>query len=287
MKILRDVAAPAKLNLFLHIVGRRSDGYHLIQSAFMLLNWCDWLHFEKTQSSAIEREDLTMILPRDDLVMKAARSLQQAASVGCGAHIAIEKRLPAQAGLGGGSSDAASTLLALNRLWDINWPIHKLIELGVMLGADVPFFLAGQHAWVEGIGEHLTPVELPKATFVILKPNQGLSTPAIFSDAGLERSCKTVTISDFAADPYDFGRNVLQPVAERLCPSVSEALNWLRLRGLHPRMTGSGSAVFALLPESDAFCNSLAKASLPEGWQLKVCSNLESHPLLGWASSDS
>ena len=240
MKSLHHVPAPAKLNLFLHITGRRPDGYHLLQSAFMLLDWCDVLHFDLTRSGQIEREDLTQPLPADDLIVRAARLLQQAGGVNLGAHVAIDKQLPAMAGMGGGSSDAATTLLALNRLWGLNWSRQRLAQLGLQLGADVPFFLLGRHAWVEGIGEQLTPLELPPQRFVVVKPETGLSTAAIFGDPGLERAHKSVTMADFVAQPYGFGQNDLQQVAERLCPDVLAALDWLRALGLKPRMTGSG-----------------------------------------------
>ena len=176
MQSLHDVLAPAKLNLFLHITGRRDDGYHLLQSVFMLIDWCDTLHFDRLDGGSIEREDLTVTLPEDDLVMRAARSLQQASGTHWGAHIAIEKQIPAQAGMGGGSSDAATTLLALNRLWGLNWPLSKLLPLGLSLGADVPFFLFGHNGWVEGIGEKIQAIPLPPARFAVLKPHAGVET---------------------------------------------------------------------------------------------------------------
>ncbi len=278
MTTLTDIPAPAKLNLFLHITGRRDDGYHLLQSVFMLIDWCDVLHFERRDRSTLTREDLTTPLPAQDLVLRAAQALQQASGTSFGAHIAIEKRLPAQAGMGGGSSDAATTLLALNRLWGLNWPLSRLLPLGLALGADVPFFLLGHNAWVEGIGEKMQPITLPLGHFAIIKPQEGLETVRIFRDPGLERDCKTATISDFAAMPFGFGRNVLQPVAQRCCPAVTDALDWLSAQGLQPRMTGSGSAVFAPCPSGWVL------SELPAGWQGKVCSNLEKHPLAGWAS---
>ena len=280
MQSLLDVPAPAKLNLFLHITGRRDDGYHLLQSAFMLIDWCDTLHFECLARDHLEREDLTLPLPSNDLVLRAARLLKEASGCPLGAHIAIEKRLPSEAGMGGGSSDAASTLLALNRLWGLKWPLQRLQALGLQLGADVPFFLSGQHAWVEGIGEKIQPLSLPESAWAVLKPQAGLETARIFRDPQLERQTKTATMSDFVARPFDFGRNDLQPVAERLCPEVTQALNWLETLGLQPRMTGSGSAVFARLHRP------LEWPSTPAGWQLRVCNNLKAHPLAGWAFSD-
>mgnify|MGYP000231623821 FL=1 len=262
MHSLHHVLAPAKLNLFLHITGRRDDGYHLLQSVFMLIDWCDTLHFDLREDGLIEREDLTQPLPADDLVVRAARALQQASGTHLGAHIAIEKHIPAQAGMGGGSSDAASTLLALNRLWKLNWPLAKLLPLGLRLGADVPFFLGGHNAWVEGIGESLMPVNLPPARFVVLKPAAGLETAKIFQAPELQRATETATMPVFAVDPFGFGRNDLQPVAQALCPEVDQALQWLASFGLSPRMTGSGSAVFAQLPEG------VLLDSAPHNWML-------------------
>ena len=242
MRAIHDVPAPAKLNLFLHVIGRRADGYHLLQSAFALIDWCDTLHFERRTDGVLTREDLGCALPPDDLVLRAARALQQATGCRDGAHIGIYKRIPAQAGLGGGSSDAASTLLALNRLWGLNLTRGQLARIGLQLGADVPFFLHGGHGWVEGIGEQVQPLALPAARFLVVKPPQGLETTAIFSAPALKRDAEPATIAGFAANPYGFGRNDLQPVAQRLCPQVSEGIEWLSRLGLQGRMTGSGSA---------------------------------------------
>lgn len=280
MKSLYDVPAPAKLNLFLHVVGRRPDGMHLLQSAFMLIDWCDTLHFELRPGGGLSREDLGTALPADDLVLRAARALQQASAGSQGAHITIEKRLPSQAGMGGGSSDAASCLLALNRLWGLNYPLARLAQIGLALGADVPFFLGGRNAWVEGVGERLIPVVLPQARFVVAKPPQGLETAGIFKDPLLKRCSDAAIISGFAANPYAFGVNDLQPVAQRQCDGVTQALEWLGSQGLQGRMTGSGSAVFARITEA----KSLQPA--PAGWQVRECGNLEAHPLVGWAPSD-
>lgn len=280
MQSLYDIPAPAKLNLFLHITGRRADGYHLLQSAFMLIDWCDTLHFSVRSDGQISREDLTWELPPDDLVLRAARALQQATQCPLGAHIGVAKSVPAQAGMGGGSSDAASTLLALNRLWKLNLPLPALSRLGLALGADVPFFLGGHHAWVEGIGEQLTPLELPPARFVVVKPDAGLDTRQIFSDPSLKRDTKPAIISGFAANAFGFGQNDLQAVAQKLCPGVSQALEWLESQGLNGRMTGSGSAVFAQLLQNVEIGNA------PDALQVKVCSNMDVHPLVGWATSD-
>jgi 4-diphosphocytidyl-2-C-methyl-D-erythritol kinase len=277
MKSLYDIPAPAKLNLFLHIVGRRTDGYHLLESVFMLVDWCDTLHFELRQGGHISREDLSVILPEDDLVLRAARALQTFAGTQFGAHIAIDKRIPSQAGMGGGSSDAASTLLALNRLWNLNLGLDTLLTLGLKLGADVPFFLGGHNAWVSGIGEIMTPIALPPARFLIAKPADGLATDRIFSHPELKRDTEPAIISGFAADPYGFGHNDLQAVAQHICPDISQALAWLKSLGLDGRMTGSGSAVFAR-----TLCDTNPQA--PPGVQVKQCSNLSVHPLCGWAA---
>ena len=284
LKALYDVPAPAKLNLFLHITGRRADDYHLLQSVFMLIDWCDTLHFELRRDGVISRTDLGMAvhqdLPAEDLSVRAARALQAATGTTLGVHISLEKRIPSQAGMGGGSSDAASCLLALQRLWGLRLPPAKLMALALSLGADVPFFLCGSHAWVEGIGELITPVTLPAALFLVVKPAAGLSTQAIFSSPELKRDTKTATMLGFAANDngrvYGFGRNDLQPVAEKLCPPMVQSLNWLAAQGLQGRMTGSGSAVFAQMP------NEMTLSDAPGDWQIRQCGNLEAHPLAGW-----
>ncbi|MGI9133697.1 MAG: 4-(cytidine 5'-diphospho)-2-C-methyl-D-erythritol kinase [Rhodoferax sp.] len=286
MQSLYDVPAPAKLNLFLHITGRRSDGYHLLQSVFMLIDWCDTLHFSLRTDGQISREDLGWALPADDLVVRAARALQQACGGRLGAHIGVFKSVPAQAGLGGGSSDAASTLLALNRLWNLRLTLPELMRLGLTLGADVPFCLGGKNAWVEGIGEKISPVSLPSARFVVVKPKAGLETARIFSDPALKRDTEPAIISGFAADAFGFGRNDLQSVAQKLCPGVTEALEWLSARGLQGRMSGSGSAVFAPLTQAPGSLAGSVFGDTPRSMQVRVCGNLEAHPLWGWAESD-
>jgi len=284
LKALYDVPAPAKLNLFLHITGRRPDAHHLLQSVFMLIDWCDTLHFELRRDGVISRTDLgtngKQDLPAEDLSVRAARALQAATGTSLGVHISLEKRIPSQAGMGGGSSDAASCLLALQRLWGLRLPPAKLMALALSLGADVPFFLCGSHAWVEGIGELITPITLPVARFLVIKPAAGLSTQAIFSSPELKRDTETATMLGFAANDngrvYGFGRNDLQPVAEKLCPPMVQSLNWLAAQGLQGRMTGSGSAVFAQLP------NEMTVSDAPGDWQIRQCGNLEAHPLAGW-----
>ena len=282
---LRNVPAPAKLNVFLHIVGRRPDGYHLLQSVFMLIDWCDTLHFKRRADGAIHRIDALpgTTLPEHDLVVRAAQALQTATGCTLGADITLEKRLPSEAGMGGGSSDAASTMLALNRLWDLRLSRQQLANIGLTLGADVPFFVGGRNAWVEGIGEQLTPVALPPGRFVVVKPPTGASTAAIFGSSVLKRDTKPAILSGFAADAqqnpdqiWNFGANDLQAVAQAVCPEISDCIAWLSRKGLKARMTGSGSAVFAPWVESADLSDALP------GWQVKICSNWAEHPLRAW-----
>jgi len=246
----------------------------------MLIDWWDVLHFDLREDGQLLRQDLGIPLPAVDLCLKAAQSLKKASGTPHGALIRVQKNLPSEAGLGGGSSDAATTLLALNRLWGLNWPLSRLLPLGASLGADVPFFLGGRNAWVQGIGEQLQAMDLPPARFVVLKPEQGLSTATIFQDPALSRDSQPATMFDFAAQPYAFGRNDLQAVAQKLCPEVNQALNWLENQSLQPRMTGSGSAVFAKIEPSTVLPHP------PDGWTWRICSNLEVHPLHRWVSCD-
>ena len=284
MKVIYDVPAPAKLNLFLHVTGRRSDGYHLIQSVFMLIDWCDTLHFEMRSDGLITRADVGAVdadaLPAEDLTVRAAIALQKACGTSLGVHISLEKRIPSQAGMGGGSSDAASCLLALQRLWGVKLPRSELLAMALSLGADVPFFLSGGNAWVEGVGEQMTPIEVPAADFLVVKPPLGVSTPSIFMSPLLKRDTGTATIIGFAANEkpevFGFGHNDLQPVAQKLCPQITESLDWLSARQLKGRMTGSGSAVFAYLPQE------VDISGHPDGFKVRKCSNLQVHPLIGW-----
>jgi len=283
LRQLLDVPAPAKLNLFLHITGRRADGYHLLQSVFMLIDWCDTLHFERRAGGAISREDIGAsgpALPQQDLVVRAAQALQQASGCTWGAHIALDKQIPQEAGMGGGSSDAASCLLALNRLWGLDLPLAQLMQIGLQLGADVPFFMGGDNAWVEGIGEQLTPVALPAGDFIVLKPPTGASTPKIFQSPALKRDSFCSTMQDFVASAsvFSFGHNDLQPVASDLCPDIKIGLDWLKSQKLSGRMTGSGSALFAQTDQAIK----VDITTLPAGWIAKSCKNLFEHPLKQW-----
>ena len=286
MKAIFDIPAPAKLNLFLHITGRRDDGYHQMQSVFMLVNICDTLHIEARATSGISREDLATcnaeVLPDVDLVVRAAQLLQQATGTTMGAHIQLQKKIPTQAGMGGGSSDAASCLLALNRLWNTRLSRANLSKLALQLGADVPFFLCGGNAWAEGIGDLLTRIELAPRPFVVIKPTSGLATVKIFTDPELKRNTKLATMRSFAecnsSEQLGFGQNDLQAVAEKHCPEISECLQWLKEKNLSPRMTGSGSAVFAPLCHD----HDLLEGSVP--WKVMKCKSLIEHPLQNWVN---
>jgi 4-diphosphocytidyl-2-C-methyl-D-erythritol kinase len=319
---LYDVPAPAKLNLFLHVIGKRPDGYHLLESIFLLIDWADTLHFERRSDGHLVRHDSGDALPPDDLCLRAARLLQAESGCTQGVDIHIEKRLPAGAGMGGGSSDAASTLLALNRLWGLNWPRSRLLPLGLKLGADVPFFLGGQNAFVEGIGEILRPIALPTEGFAVLKPPTSISTQQIFSSPLLARSKSVAIVAGFPAhnssdaknagngdwsesknaadvasgsngeriDGPGFGRNDLQKPAEACCPEVVQALQMLETRFGNSRMTGSGSAVFARVDAAVSGKEGMSSQSmamwpeeLPSGWTGRMCRSLEVHPLRGWA----
>ena len=300
-----DVPAPAKLNLFLHVVGRRADGYHLLQSVFVLIDWCDMLHFERRSDGHLQRHDLGPALPADDLSLRAARALQQASGTALGADLSVDKRVPWGAGLGGGSSDAASTLLALNRLWGLHWPRERLLPIALALGADVPFFVGGQNAFVEGIGERLSPLPaqaLPPQCYAVVKPAAAIATASIFGSPLLVRDTQAVIVMSFLADAQiqaklvsGYGRNDLQGPAEASCPEVMQVAAWLAGRFGNSRMTGSGSAVFARMdhgfedsigtgdqPLATDRAGPLATA-MPPGWVSRMCRSLDHHPLLGWA----
>ena len=205
------------------MVGRRADGYHLLQSLFVLIDWCDTLHFERLDGGRLQRQDLGPALPADDLCLRAARALQQASGTAFGARIAIDKQVPWGAGLGGGSSDAASTLLALNRLWGLHWPRARLAELGLALGADVPFFVGGHNAFVQGVGEQLTPVALPRQWLAVVKPEEAIATAAIFGSSQLKRDSEAVIVAGFPGNTPEwledgFGRNDLQEPGRKPLP---------------------------------------------------------------------
>ncbi|MCY7388335.1 MAG: 4-(cytidine 5'-diphospho)-2-C-methyl-D-erythritol kinase [Burkholderiales bacterium] len=247
--------APAKLNLFLHVVGRRADGYHMMQSVFVLLDIGDTLHFTTRRDGVIRRlSDLPGVKAEDDLVVRAAQALKREAETvsgqaGLGVDITVEKKLPMGGGLGGGSSDAASTILALNRLWNLGFSTERLSAIGLGLGADVPFFIFGCNAFAEGIGEKLSPVELPRWWYLVLTPPEHVPTPVVFAHAELTRDTFPIKISDFSANGLVKMRNDLQPVVLKTFPAVLrcfEALQVVSQKSVFGvRMTGSGACVFA------------------------------------------
>jgi 4-diphosphocytidyl-2-C-methyl-D-erythritol kinase len=291
LRSLVDVPAPSKINWFLHVVGRRDDGYHLLQSVFLLIDWADTLHFERRDDGALHRHDVGAVLPADDLTLRAARLLQSESGCTSGADISIHKRVPWGAGLGGGSSDAASTLLALNRLWGLRWTRQRLLTLATRLGADVPFFVGGHNAFVEGIGERLTPIDVPALSLAVVKPAAGLATAQIFTDPALVRDTPAAILSGFLADASkpgfwqrEEGRNDLQKVAEERCPEVAQAAEWLQRHFGNSRMTGSGSAVFARNGMADApLATWPVEDALPPGWTGRMCRSLDRHPMVDWA----
>jgi 4-diphosphocytidyl-2-C-methyl-D-erythritol kinase len=291
LRTLADLPAPAKINWFLHVVGRRDDGYHLLQSVFLLIDWADTLHFERRDDGALRRHDLGAALPADDLTLRAARLLQAESGCAAGADISIDKRVPWGAGLGGGSSDAATTLLALNRLWGLGWPRQRLLRLAARLGADVPFFVGGRNAFVEGIGERLTPLAVPPLSLAVVKPTAGLATAQIFTHPALVRDTPAAILAGFLADASkpgfwqrEWGRNDLQTVAEDRCPEVAQAAEWLQRHFGNSRMTGSGSAVFARNGMADAPLATWPVGDpLPPGWAGRTCRSLDRHPLVDWA----
>lgn len=298
MELLLALPAPAKLNLFLHVLGRRSDGYHELQTAYTLINFCDLLDFERRVDGAIVREGDIIGSANEDLAVRAARALNEYAGTMHGVTIGIAKRIPAGSGLGGGSSDAATTLIALNRLWDLGLSRPQLGEIGLRLGADVPFFLHGRNAYAEGIGERLTTMDIPPSWFAIIWPGIHVSTREIFNDPGLTRNSKatkmralsvaadSVTAENPAGespaetlDISSLGVNDLEFVARRRYPTIDQALKRLERFGA-ARMTGSGSAVF-MAAESMAQAE-LATAELPQGWRGWVVEAVNEHPLAAW-----
>ena len=257
-----DYLAPAKLNLFLHVVGRRADGYHLLQSAFTLIDRYDVIRIRVRGDGAIVRvSDLPGVAAEQDLVVRAARLLKEASGTPLGADIEVEKRIPMGGGLGGGSSDAATVLMALDRAWGTGFGVEALAELGIGLGADVPFFLFGSSAWVEGIGERIRPLDLPPRWYAVLVPPVAVPTGEIFAAPELTRNSETLKMEDCSARlaQGDFGclfdsgslRNDLQPVVTRRFPLVRQALEWLGPQGA-ARLTGSGSCVFASFERREA-----------------------------------
>lgn len=267
--------APAKLNLFLHVTGRRADGYHELQTLFQLLDLTDTIAVRVREDGVISRcEGPADVPPESDLAVRAARSLKAASGTPLGADLRVLKRIPQGGGLGGGSSDAATTLLALNQLWDCGLPPGDLAALGLPLGADVPVFIGGFSAWGEGIGERLTPVELPERWYLIVHPGCAVSTRQVFQDPELTRNSPLITIRALFESG---GRNDCEPVVRRLAPEVGEALDWLG-RFAPARLTGTGSCVFAAC-ESAIEAERLA-ARVPDRWTSTVARGLNVSPVL-------
>jgi 4-diphosphocytidyl-2-C-methyl-D-erythritol kinase len=308
--MLYDLAAPAKLNLFLHVIGRRPDGYHLLQTVFRLIDLCDLLDIDTRSDGQIVREtDMVGVTHDDDLVVRAAKALQQHTGTKLGAQIRVRKRIPSGAGLGGGSSDAACVLIALNRLWQTRLTRQALMQVGLGLGADVPFFIFGQSAFAEGIGEMLTALDLPQQAYLVVQPAQHVPTQGIFQDPDLTRNTDPVKIMDFSGrqivTSLGFGRNDLQPIVLKRYAVVRQALDWLNkaefsASGFKARMTGSGACLFLSFPDATLAENArqrlLAKistdfsdtamADTPSPIQsVFVCNGLDVHPLQDWVDS--
>ncbi|KQQ47613.1 4-diphosphocytidyl-2C-methyl-D-erythritol kinase [Duganella sp. Leaf126] len=289
MKQLLNCPAPAKLNLFLHVTGRRADGYHLLQTVFQLVDHGDTLHFTLRDDNVLRRvTDLAGVPEESDLVIRAARLLQaevlrRTGALPPGVDIAIDKILPMGGGLGGGSSDAATTLMALNALWQAGLSRRQLMALGLPLGADIPFFIFGQTAFAEGVGEDLQAVAAPDCWYIVIEPGVQVPTPAIFSSEHLTRDTPVIKITDFSRhlenqnDLAGFGRNDLQHVAMTLFPPVAEAVEWLGAYG-DARMTGSGACVFAAVAtetEADAVLD-----QAPSKWKVWKARSLKRHPII-------
>ena len=278
LRSLHHCPAPAKLNLFLHVTGRRSDGYHLLQTAFQLIDRCDTLDFDVRADNVIRRtSDLAGVAHDSDLIVRAARLLQQATGCMLGADIAIEKRLPMGGGLGGGSSDAATTLLALNQLWQTGLSRTQLMQLALPLGADVPFFLFGRNAFAEGVGEKLGEILTPECWFVVIEPGVTVPTASIFGAPELTRNSKPVTLLDFSGVPTYLGRNDLQDVAIAMFPQIGAAMCWLNDFGL-ARMSGSGACVYAAFATKEQ-AETVVAAAVGK-WQAWTAKSLHRHPLI-------
>ncbi|MEO4191666.1 4-(cytidine 5'-diphospho)-2-C-methyl-D-erythritol kinase [Acinetobacter pittii] len=236
------VPSPAKLNLFLHITGRRENGYHELQTIFQLIDLYDWMTFTPTLGEEIKIDGLSEVRAEENLIYRAAQILKPHAKKFCGLHIKIEKNIPMGAGLGGGSSNAATTLIVLNQLWECGLKQEQLADYGVKLGADVPIFIYGKNAWAEGIGEHLSFIDLDQKRFIILKPDCFISTQLLFSQKTLTRDSKTTKFCAYQLEPSNFGNN-FEPLARQLYPEVEEAMQYLDQFG-QAKLTGTGACVF-------------------------------------------
>lgn len=282
--------APAKLNLFLHIVGRRADGYHLLQSVFQLINWCDTISLKSIPENIVRHTNPIANVPAEqDLVVRAAKLLKEFCRFDGGVEIDLIKEIPIGAGLGGGSSDAASTLIGLNRLWGLGLNKTTLAKLGLQLGADVPFFISGHNAFVEGIGEKIHEIVLENHDFLVIFPKEGIATASIFQDPELTRNHAEITMEGYFASTWSNLSNDCQAVAARVCPGVEHALDWITqaIPGSMPRMSGSGSSVFAILdPKTDIAKLENLLQNLPKGWVGRVVRGLNKNPAYNLISSD-
>lgn len=282
---LISLPAPAKINLFLHITGRRSDGYHQLQTLFQLLDYGDQLDFKRRNDAILTLSPAhPAIAEKDNLVYRAAKSLQQQAlrqnpEHHYGADIHLTKRLPLGGGLGGGSSDAATTLIGLNQLWQLGFSREQLSIIGLKLGADVPVFIHGRTAWAEGIGEILSPVDMPECWYLVLAPNIEVSTPRIFSNQQLTRDARAITIRAFLEQG---GRNACQPIAEKLYPEVKTARQWLE-QYANVRMTGTGACIFASFGNEAQARKVLV--DVPQRWQAFVARGVNHSPAYPSGSS--
>ena len=258
------VPCPAKLNLFLHITGQRTNGYHELQTIFQLIDLYDWLEFEPNETNEIILDGLSGVEQKDNLIYKAAEKLKPYAQKFCGLNIRIEKNIPMGAGLGGGSSNAASTLILLNQVWQCGLNIQQLAEIGQSLGADVPVFVHGRNAWAEGIGEHLTFIDLDQKQYIVLKPDCFISTQLLFSQKILTRNSKPSKFCAYQIKPSDFGNN-FEPLARNLYPEVNEAMQYLDQFGV-AKLTGTGACVFTEVTSDmnidDVLANAPCKAYL-------------------------
>ena len=252
------VPSPAKLNLFLHITGRRENGYHELQTIFQLIDLYDWMTFTPTLGEEIKIDGLSEVRAEENLIYRAAQILKPHAKKFCGLHIKIEKNIPMGAGLGGGSSNAATTLIVLNQLWECGLKQEQLADYGVKLGADVPIFIYGKNAWAEGIGEHLSFIDLAQKKFIILKPDCFISTQQLFSQKTLTRDTKSSKFCAYQITPSDFGNN-FEPLARSLYPEVDEAMQYLDQFGV-AKLTGTGACVFIEVTEKMNVTNILENA---------------------------
>lgn len=266
--------APAKLNLFLRITGRRADGYHLLQTVFELIDWCDRVEVVATADGRIERESgAPGVDPEADLIVRAARALQAASGSRRGCRLRLHKSVPMGAGLGGGSSDAAAVLLALNELWALHWPVEQLIPIGLRLGADVPVFLGQHPAWAEGVGELLQAMDLPARHYLVLYPAAHVPTAAAFAAPDLVRDSPTIRAS--AEQVWRQAGNAFEAPVCRLYPAVAEAGVWMRQHFGAAHLSGSGSAWFV---ECAADLNLAQLPAHPQHWQLRVCRSWRAQP---------